>query len=437
MRNEQRDVSLEARVRPGAFDVKGQQWELFPFDAFEYSNGRAETTSPKIWLKTPWTFDGAYIAAGTITGDSIAAGTITADKIDVADLAADTAFLENLYVNHLEAGEGRFGGLYTEILYDNATGTTFSDTDTFEDIVDFLDTVRTQKGVTIDTMADLMGKANIRIEGTATNTSATTFPLIQFGITEDNFSLSYGDSDYGSLSYIRSRSTVLNTTSWDSITITKVWSSNIVTTTINPRLSAETCLGTPASPFHMVASRISYATTRMSDEVNITNLGFKSISQDYNYGVLFPNKYGTDGELFDLLEQRFGANMSSSYYNEENNPWSVGFRNGLTGTVYGEMDVPVGAEFPFNAAGVAIGGAGYQCVSGETYDSGTGYYTLTWTNSGSNQNVILKRAVKYSSTVWYLLGFCRDRTTWYNKYIRLVATSGGTTNTCQCIVMDC
>lgn len=46
--------SLEAAVRPGAFDIKGQQKELFPFDAFEFEVFDQTTGRATLRLKEPW-----------------------------------------------------------------------------------------------------------------------------------------------------------------------------------------------------------------------------------------------------------------------------------------------------------------------------------------------------------------------------------------------
>jgi hypothetical protein len=71
--------SLEAQVRPGSLDVVGQQVELFPFDAFNFTY-KPQDNDYKISLKEPWMFDASTIDVGDIVGDSLRINTILAHE---------------------------------------------------------------------------------------------------------------------------------------------------------------------------------------------------------------------------------------------------------------------------------------------------------------------------------------------------------------------
>ena len=107
--NTDKSNSLEASVRPGAFDIKGQQKELFPFDAFQFSKN-ATTGEYTIQLKTPWKFKLAG-ADGSVGGWAI-----TEDELQaLADVAGDGSADD--VVLSLNAAERRIE------IYDNATPT--------------------------------------------------------------------------------------------------------------------------------------------------------------------------------------------------------------------------------------------------------------------------------------------------------------------------
>lgn len=110
---------LLADVRPGAVDVTGQQRELFPFDAFEYSSsltGAADVLK----LKSGWTLDvtQGVLAEKPLTTDNeflnvdlLKAGSITADKINVTDLfAQDITATGTITGVTLEGGSISIGG---------------------------------------------------------------------------------------------------------------------------------------------------------------------------------------------------------------------------------------------------------------------------------------------------------------------------------------
>ena len=69
--------SLEAAVRPGAFDIKGQQVELFPFDAFEFERGASDVVAT-ITLKEPWIFG---IKPNQITSSELAENAVDSNAL--------------------------------------------------------------------------------------------------------------------------------------------------------------------------------------------------------------------------------------------------------------------------------------------------------------------------------------------------------------------
>lgn len=64
------DKGLRAKTRPSNLDVRGQQRELFPFDAFEYQSPD-ESDSPFVRLKKPWVFgiDQSGIIGNSLDGN--------------------------------------------------------------------------------------------------------------------------------------------------------------------------------------------------------------------------------------------------------------------------------------------------------------------------------------------------------------------------------
>lgn len=82
------DKGLRAKTRPSNLDVRGQQRELFPFDAFEYQSPD-ESDSPFVRLKQPWVFgiDQSGIVGNSIDGERrllLEAGEITFQKWNAA-----------------------------------------------------------------------------------------------------------------------------------------------------------------------------------------------------------------------------------------------------------------------------------------------------------------------------------------------------------------
>ena len=70
---------LIADVRPGAVDITGQQRELYPFDAFEYSSSLLGDENV-LFLKAGWQLD---ITKGTLSGTPVTGTPVTEDAVHI------------------------------------------------------------------------------------------------------------------------------------------------------------------------------------------------------------------------------------------------------------------------------------------------------------------------------------------------------------------
>lgn len=78
---EQKDVGIDANVRPNALNVRGQQPNLYPFDAFRFDDPN-RTDSPKLGMAPGWNFD-----VGTIFLESL--DSTLQDAIEQASISAE------------------------------------------------------------------------------------------------------------------------------------------------------------------------------------------------------------------------------------------------------------------------------------------------------------------------------------------------------------
>lgn len=92
---------LEAVARPGSFDIKGQQKELFPFDAFEFIPPNASGSTPTVTLKEPWIFG---IKENQITSSQLAENAVGPEALVFGEGGNSFGTL-----SHLSAEGGIYG----------------------------------------------------------------------------------------------------------------------------------------------------------------------------------------------------------------------------------------------------------------------------------------------------------------------------------------
>lgn len=92
---------LIADVRPGSVDITGQQRELYPFDAFEYSSSLTGEENV-LYLKSGWELD---VTRGTVDGidllteaNYLNVDLIEAEAIDASKIDVNALFAENITV---------------------------------------------------------------------------------------------------------------------------------------------------------------------------------------------------------------------------------------------------------------------------------------------------------------------------------------------------
>lgn len=99
---------LNAAVRPGSFDIKGQQKELFPFDAFEFVPPNAAGSIPTVTLKEPWIFG---IKENQITSSQLAENAVGPEALVFGESGNSFGTL-----SHLSSQDGVYG------LWEDASG---------------------------------------------------------------------------------------------------------------------------------------------------------------------------------------------------------------------------------------------------------------------------------------------------------------------------
>lgn len=187
------DKGLRAKTRPSNLDVRGQQRELFPFDAFEYESPD-QSSSPFVRLKQPWVFgvDTSGIIGNSIDGTRrllLKAGEIVFQRWDPDNLVWED-------VSKLGSTQGGLYSDYTwmkgylhpntnldavDLGFKGPTGSRVFDFDNVYTDKDGADPWGTKTNLAFDDTRKVYGSHALKASGGVGELKAATFSGLQFG----------------------------------------------------------------------------------------------------------------------------------------------------------------------------------------------------------------------------------------------------------------